>query len=210
MWDQRPARRFEDHRLHVRLLAQSAGSRNDHIGSGEQGALRFKTVADFSCFKSPPHSKSDKLLADPDESFFLFGVLGVLDFFKGCKAVAAEAHFFSGAIAHIGIVWIIKFLQEDKERDCVSAPRGARHIQATDAHVTDRVNSVLSRKLPVEAPDGGGEIVVSAGNLLTFIEHGFYFLRRILRSVIGRGETFLSQGIKFGKFNTARFLRRVT
>jgi hypothetical protein len=114
---------------------------------------------------------------DPDESFFLFSVLGALDFFKGCKAVAAEAHFFSGAIAHIWIVWIMKFLQEDEVRNGVSTPRGARDIQATDAHVTNRVNSVLSRKLPVEAPDGGGEIVVNAGKLLTLIEHEFYFFR---------------------------------
>ena len=43
--------------------------------------------------------------------------------FKRCKAVAAEAHFFSGAIAHIWIVWIMKFLEEDEVRNGVSTPR---------------------------------------------------------------------------------------
>ena len=58
---------------------------------------------------------------------------------------------------------------------------------ATDAHVTNRVNSVLSRKLPVEAPDGGGEIVVNAGKLLTLIEHEFliYLEEDFTFSVLG-------------------------
>jgi len=101
----------------------------------------------------------------------------------------------------------MKFLQEDEVRNGVSAPRGARHIQATDAHVTDRVNSVFSRKLPVEAPDGGGEIVVNASKLLTFIEHEFYFLEE--HFTFCADFPAVPNGVKFGQFNTASGLRKV-
>jgi len=105
----------------------------------------------------------------------------------------------------------MKFLQEDEVRNGVSTPRGARDIQATDAHVTNRVNSVLSRKLPVEAPDGGGEIVVNAGKLLTLIEHEFYFLEEDFTfcARLRRDFPAAPNGFKFGKVNTASGLRKV-
>ena len=53
----------------------------------------------FHALNPRPHSKSDRLLAHPDETFFFFAHRVSSIFFKGCKAVAVEADFFSGAIA---------------------------------------------------------------------------------------------------------------
>ena len=96
---------------------------------------------------------------------------GVLDLFKRCKAITAEAHFLPGALAHVGIIWIVKFIEQHKVGDRIFAAGPACDFHATDTNVPNRVNSVFARKLSIEAPDGGGEIVIDAGYLLTSIEH---------------------------------------
>ena len=46
---------------------------------------------------------------------------GVLDLFKRCKAIAAEAHLLPSALAHVGIIWIVKFIEQDEVGDRIFA-----------------------------------------------------------------------------------------
>ncbi len=110
--------------------------------------------------------------AFPCKDLLLVGEFGILDLFKRCKAITAEAHFLPSALAHVGIIRIVKLIEQDEVGNCVFAAGAAGDFHATDTDVPNRVNSVFARKLSVEAPDGGAEVVVDAGYLLTSIEHG--------------------------------------
>ena len=46
---------------------------------------------------------------------------GVLDLLKRCKAVTAEAHFLPRVLAHVGIIWIVKFIEQDEVGDRIFA-----------------------------------------------------------------------------------------
>jgi hypothetical protein len=111
--------------------------------------------------------------AFPGEDLFLFREFGVLDLFERCKAIAAEAHFLSSSLAHVGIIWIVKFLEQDEVGDRIFAARAACDFHAADTDVTNGVDAVFARKLSVKAPDRGRKVVVDAGYLLTSIEHDF-------------------------------------
>lgn len=89
MQTQRPTRRFQDHRSHDNLFAQSDVDRNGHL-------------------------KVLHLSANTWNNFLLLGELRLLRGFEWCKAVAAEAHFLPGALTHVGIVGIVKLLEQDE------------------------------------------------------------------------------------------------
>ena len=91
-------------------------------------------------------------------NLFQFGPGCILRFFQGGKSIATEAHFLPGALAHVGIIGIMKFLEEHKIGNPVFAFGSARHAQTADPDVA-AVGREARRAARVFADDLGAGAV---------------------------------------------------